>query len=217
MKHFPDKVSIYTADFFSLFYPTTNNSLLVPSIIAKSHRGAISQEIISRLVIVRIFGDVPQVSARSERKRGYGAGDGSGGCRRRWWNRWKEGLKERSKGCERGRRAVECWRQLPRCCRINFGGPQTQTVSVDSIERFYRLPVPSLRLLSRLSRTCRSIRDVSLEREDQFSAAAAAFVLPSLLSRLSFRFVLTATLSPVACRFTSTNKQFCNLSTFYYH
>lgn len=108
----------------------------------------------------------------------------------RWWNRWKEGSKERSKGCERGRRAVECWRQLPRCCRINFGGPQTQTVSVDSIERFYRLPVPSLRLLSRLPRTCRSIRGVSLAREDQFSATAVAFVLPSLLSRLSsFRFV----------------------------
>jgi len=83
MKHFPDKISIHTTDFFfSFFYPTTNNSLLVPSIIAKSHRGAKSQEIISRLVIVRIFGDVPQVSARSERKRGYGA-DGriGGGCR----------------------------------------------------------------------------------------------------------------------------------------
>lgn len=132
--------------------------------------------------------------------------------------RWKEGSKEKSKGCERGRRAVECWRQLPRCCRINFGGPQTQTVSVDSIERFYRLPVPSLRLFSRLPRTCRSIRGVSLAREDQFSAAAAAFVLPSLLSRLSsFHFVLTATLSPAACHSTSTNKQFCNLSTFYYH
>lgn len=52
--------------------------------------------------------------------------------------------REDARDAERGRRAVECWRQLPRCCRINFGGPQTQTVSVDSIERFYRLPVPSL-------------------------------------------------------------------------
>lgn len=176
-------------------YPTTNNSLLVPPIIAKSHRGPRSREIIPRLVIARIFDDVPQVSARSERKRGYGAGGGSGGCRRRWWNRWKEGSKERSKGCERGRRAVECWRQLPRCCRINFGGPQTQTVSVDSIERFYRLPVPSLRLLSRLPRTCRSIRVVSLAREDQFSAAAPPSPPPRsscrLFSRVSPLFALS--------------------------
>lgn len=53
-------------------HPTINNSLLVPLIIAKSHRGPRSREIISLLVIVRIFDDVPQVSARSERKRGDG-------------------------------------------------------------------------------------------------------------------------------------------------
>lgn len=75
----------------------------------------------------------------------------------------------------------------------------------------------SLRLLSHLPRTCHSIHGISLSREDQFSAAAAAFVLLSLLSRLSsFRFVLTATLSPAACRSISTNKQFCNLSMFYH-
>lgn len=114
---------------------------------------------------------------------------------RRWWSRWKEGSKERSEGCERGRRAVECWRQLPRCCRINFGGPQTQTVSVDSIERFYRLPVPSLRLLSRLPRACRSIRGRlarSSAREDQFSSAVRRRVLRAVssLSRASLLFSL---------------------------
>ena len=75
----------------------------------------------------------------------------------------------------------------------------------------------SLRLLSHLCHTCLSIHGISLSREDQFSAAAA-FVLLSLLSRFSsFRFVLTATLSPAACRSISTNKQFCNLSMFYYY
>lgn len=170
------------------------------SIIAKSHREARSREIIPRLVIVRIFDEVPQVSARSERKRGvYDVG----GCWRRWRRRrrqrrrrWlsmevvelgKEGSKEKSEG-EKGRKSGECWRQLPRCCRINFGGPQTQTVSVDSIERFYRCScLLSVYVAPSYSHLPRSIR---VSPEDQFSPSAfvhsllRSFVRPSCSSLL---------------------------------
>lgn len=169
------------------------------SIIAKSHREARSREIIPRLVIVRIFDEVPQVSARSERKRGvYDVG----GCWRRWRRRrrqrrrrWlsmevvelgKEGSKEKSEG-EKGRKSGECWRQLPRCCRINFGGPQTQTVSVDSIERFYRCScLLSVYVVPSYSHLPRSIR---VSPEDQFSPSAFVHSLLRSFVRSSVLFV----------------------------
>lgn len=118
----------------------------------------------------------------------------------------KEGSKEKQGTPERGRRVGECWRQLPRCCRINFGGPQTQTVSVDSIERFYRCsfllrPTP----LSRLARTChRASHSLARINSPLSCSSCRLFSLPPSLFVL-YPFVLTAILSPIVRRRMSTN------------
>ena len=137
--------SIYRINIRSLF--TTKHSTLsflfcFPSSPFDGDHFATSESKMKSTRRVKILEDVPQVSAWLERERedvvAVTDGGGKGG---RGIERGEEKRRE-EKRRERGRRAGECWRQLPRCCRINFGGPQTQTVSVDSIERFY------LRLLS---------------------------------------------------------------------
>jgi len=91
---------------------------------------------------------------------------------------------------QRGRRIGECWRQLPRCCRINFGGPQTQTVSVDSIERFYRCPF----LLSP-PRLCVSLAPAAASAHPSRSFAWINSSVFSFSRLSSFRVALTAALS----------------------
>lgn len=103
---------------------------------------------------------------------------GEDACGYRWRRKGKkEGSKE-EKRRERGRRAGgECWRQLPRCCRINFGGPQTQTVSVDSIERFYLRLSHSLRPFVPFSRFFLAGQSARFNRAEMFSGPAI-FPLP---------------------------------------
>jgi hypothetical protein len=101
---------------------------------------------------------------------------------------------------QRGRRVGECWRQLPRCCRINFGGPQTQTVSVDSIERFYRCPF----LLSPPRRASRSHPSSAHPSRSFAWINSSVFSFSLLLPRRPDRGII----SPRCVRFASSRCSF---------
>lgn len=220
MKHFPNKISTHTTNFLSLSFirlPTTR--YFSSPIIVKSHRGPRSREIIPRLVIVRIFDDVPQVSARSERKCGYGAG------RWQWWLPTEGGgiggKRDRKRGARDAREDAGP-QSVGDSCRGVAG-----SISVDRRHKLFQWTQSSgsivcpflLFVSSRVSLAPVAASAASRSRARINSPPPPSRSSCRLFSRVSplFALFLTATLSLVACCSTSTNKQFCNLSTFYYH
>lgn len=128
-----------------------------------------------------------------------------GGCRWKWWNRWKEGSKERKQGTRERTAGPE---SVGDSCRGVAG-----SISVDRRHKLFQWTQSSgsivarsfsSRRLSRLTRTCRSIRGILARARGSILCRRSSCRLSSLSS---FRFILTATVSlaRLTFRYLQTN------------